>query len=406
MIHDWTVKSKGKVIKLEDDLRALTFDVLAATAFPESSHGEIRHDENAVERNDSKNQTESYREILHIVLENAILLMLIPYRHLTGRLVPRRLARIGRAAAAYKSILMKLVDDEARAINSIDNSASSGSHQDNKATGPGALLKPLVRALEEVNGCKEDAKTRKGGLSPDEILGNAFTINFAGHDTVLIALTFALTLLAANPDAQEWLREEIRAISEEKPLDSWDYSQVFPKLNRCHAVLLETLRLFAPITGVPKKTSGKAPVSIRLSSGDVLNIPPETEVFPLLLGVQTDPRYWEDPYEWRPSRWIREKPGGKGSNEEFIAPRKGTFFPWSDGPQICAGKKFSQVEGVAVLAQLFCIHCLRVEQRVGETEAEARKRVRDCADDVNYDLMLRMNYSDRVRLKCVKVDSG
>lgn len=406
MIHNWTVKSKGKVIKLEEDLRALTFDVLAATAFPESSHGEIRHDEDAVERNDSKNQTESYREILHIVLENAILLMLIPYRHLMGRLVPRRLARIGRAAAAYKSILMKLVDDEARAINSIDNSANSGSHQDNKSTGPGALLKPLVRALEETNAGKEDAKTRKGGLSPDEILGNAFTINFAGHDTVLIALTFALTLLAANPDVQGWLREEISAISEEVPLDSWDYSQVFPKLNRCHAVLLETLRLFAPITGVPKKTSGKAPVSIRLSSGDVLNIPPGTEVFPLLLGVQTDPQYWEDPYEWRPSRWIREKPGSKASDEELITPRKGTFFPWSDGPQICAGKKFSQVEGVAILAQLFCNHYLRVDQRVGEAEAEARKRVRDCADDVNYDLMLRMNHSDRVRLKCVKMDSG
>lgn len=406
MICNWTLKSKGKVIKLEEDLRALTFDVLAATAFPESSHGEIRHYEDAIERSDIKNHTESYREILHIVLENAILLMLIPYRHLTGRLVPRRLARIGRAAAAYKSILMKLVDDEARAINSIDNSASSGSQQNNKSTGPGALLKPLVRALEEANDGKEDAKTRKGGLSPDEILGNAFTINFAGHDTVLIALTFALTLLAVNPDVQEWLREEITAVSHEKPLDSWDYSQVFPKLNRCHAVLLETLRLFAPITGVPKKTSGNAPVSIRLSSGDVLNIPPGTEVFPLLLGVQTDPRYWEDPYEWRPSRWIREKPGSKGLEEELKTPRKGTFFPWSDGPQICAGKKFSQVEGVAILAQLFSSHCLRVDQQVGETEAEARKRVRDCADDVNYDLMLRMNHSDRVRLKCVKMDSG
>lgn len=406
MIHNWTIKSKGKVIKLEEDLRALTFDVLAATAFPESGHGEGRHKEGAFKRSDSKSQTESYRDILHVVLENAILLMLIPYRHLTGRLVPRRLARIGRAAAAYKSILMKLVNDEARAINSIDNSASSGSHQDSKGTGPGALLKPLVRALDETNDGKEEAKTRKGGLSPDEILGNAFTINFAGHDTVLIALTFALTLLAANPDVQRWMREEISAISGEKPLDTWDYSQVFPKLNRCHAVLLETLRLFAPITGVPKKTSGKAPVSIRLSSGDVLNIPPGTEVFPLLLGVQTDPRYWEDPYEWRPSRWIREKPGSKASEEELMTPRKGTFFPWSDGPQICAGKRFSQVEGVAILAQLFRSHCLRVEQHVGETDADARKRVRDCADDVNYDLMLRMNHSDRVGLKCLKMDSG
>jgi cytochrome P450 len=406
LLCDWTSKFKGKVIKLEEDLRALTFDVLAVTAFPESTHEEGRHRGVAPEWINSENHTQSYREILHIVLENSILLMLIPYRRLTGRLVPRRLARIGRAAAAYKSILMKLVDDEARAINPMNNGGGSSSNQNNNDTGPRGLLTTLVRALEETNAGKEDDKTRRGGLSPDEILGNAFTINFAGHDTVLIALTFALTLLAVIPEVQGWLREEITTISQGQPLDSWDYSQVFPKLNRCHAVLLETLRLFAPITGVPKMTSVKAAVSFRLSGGHVLNIPPGTEVFPLLLGVQTDPRYWEDPYEWRPSRWIRAKPGGNLSDEELLAPRKGTFFPWSDGPQICAGKKFSQVEGVAILAQLFCSHCLQVDQREGETESEARKRVRDCADDVNYDLMLRMNHSHRVRLRCVKLDSG
>lgn len=406
MLYDWTIKFKGKPVRLEEDLRALTFDVLAVTAFPESSHGESRHTEVAVERTNSKKQTESYREILHIVLENSILLMLIPYRRLTGTLVPRRLARIGHAAAAYKSILMKVVDGEARVINSMNSSGSSSSDQKDSDAGPGGLLTPLVRALEETNAGKKDPKTRKGGLSPDEILGNAFTINFAGHDTVLIALTFALTLLAVNPDVQGWLREEITTISQGQPLDSWDYSQVFPKLNRCHAVLLETLRLFSPITGVPKMTSGKTPLSILFSGGRVLSIPPGTEVFPLLLGVQTDPRYWEDPYEWRPSRWITANPGSNVSDEELLTPLKGTFFPWSGGPQICAGKKFSQVEGVAILAQLFGSHCLRVDQRAGETEAEARKRVRDCADDVNYDLMLRMNHSDRVRLKCVKLDSG
>lgn len=411
---NWTTKSEGTFLKLEEDLRQLTFDVLAVTAFPESGgHAQSRHRGGAEERPDEDdNQTQSYREILHIVLENSILLMLVPYRRLTGALVPRRLARIGRAAAAYKSILMQVVDDEAREIKSMDTSSSisgsaSGKHN-SPGTGPGALLAPLVRALEETDAAREDWKTRKSGLSPEEILGNAFTINFAGHDTVLIALTFALTLLAVNPDVQEWLHHEISTIALGRLSDSWDYSEFCPKLNRCHAVLLETLRLFAPITGVPKMTSGDSSITFRLSEGRVLSIPAGTEIFPLLLGVQTDPRYWDDPYVWRPSRWVRTKLGHSTSvlNEELLTPRKGVFFPWSDGPQVCAGKKFSQVEGVAILAQLFSSQCLRVEPRVGETEAEAMKRVRDCADDVNYDLMLRMNHSDRVRLRCMKSNFG
>lgn len=110
-------------------------------------------------------------------------------------------------------------------------------------------------------------------------------------------------------------------------------------------MLLETLRIFPPVTGIPKIASYTAP-TLRLGD-QILVIPPGTEVFPLLLGVYTDARYWDDPYIWRPSRWIL--PDDKG-DEELLIPRRGAFFPWLEGPQIFVGKKFSLVEGVAVLA--------------------------------------------------------
>ncbi|KJZ77353.1 hypothetical protein HIM_03077 [Hirsutella minnesotensis 3608] len=386
MLHKWTTGYHAGISSLEGNLRALTFNVLAATESIDLKGG--------TGPNGSQATTESYRDTLHVVLENSILLMLIPYRFLTGPMVPRRLARIGRAAVSFKSILMQVVTEEMTAL------------EDDKA-GPGGLLTPLVRALgpqtrdETMNAGDGFGKAKKGGLSADEILGNVFAINFAGHDTVLIALTFALTLLAAHPDVQEWLHQEITTVSRGIPVDDWDYS-LFPKLNRCHAAFLETLRLFAPITGVPKVSSEKAP-SLRV--GDrILAIPPGIEIFPVLLGNQTDPRYWEQPHEWRPSRWILRP--GVVADEELLTPRKGTFFPWSDGPQNCVGKKFSQVEGVAVLARLFHRHRLRLETEAGETERQARNRARDCANDVNFTMLLRMNHPERVRLACVRRDAG
>ncbi|KAI1770639.1 hypothetical protein F4818DRAFT_446052 [Hypoxylon cercidicola] len=173
-------------------------DVLAATAFqnPRDFKGIIsrsRSDDIAI-----ATATETYSDTLHIVLKNAILLMLILYRYLTGPFLPKDLARIGRAAASFKSILTKITTEEAAAATACNDLT------------PGGLLISLLRALKPQT-FREDinSKTKTCGLLAGGILGNIFAVNFAGHDTVLITLHFALTLLAANTDIQEWLHEEI-----------------------------------------------------------------------------------------------------------------------------------------------------------------------------------------------------
>lgn len=391
MLHDSTITHQAKIPNLEGDLRTLTFNVLAGTAF----HNPYNLKEGTFQPKDGGTTTETYRDTLHIVLENSILLMLIPHHYLTGYLVPKSLARIGRAATSFKSILINIITTEKAALN-------------HDSVAPGGLLTPLVRALkpqtivsEQTNTDENvDTQAKRGCLLANEILGNIFAINFAGHDTVLIALTFALTLLSAQPDIQEWLYEEVTTVLERRgpASDEWNYD-AFPKLHRCQAVFLETLRLFPPITSVPKMTSEQ---TTSLQVGDrVVLIPPRIEVFPAILGIQTDARFWgTDSDEWRPSRWILHP--GAVEYEELLVPRRGTFSPWSDGPQNCVGKKFSMVEGVAVLAYIFHGHRLRLGKSEGETEAQARKRARDCADDVNYNLLLRMNHPERVRLECVK----
>ena len=377
-------------------MRALTFNVLGSTAFQEPLSSKDSKDGDAAAA-DAQAATDNYRDTLQTVLENAILLMLVPYRYLVGRIIPEHLAKVGRAAALFEAIMLKVLMEETAALD------DDGPKRRGLLTGLVRARRPDAAAEQQAEDADASGATaasvKKGGLSAEEVLGNSFIINFAGHDTVLLTLTFTLTMMAVHPDMQEWVREEIAEVSQGRPVDEWPYDY-FPRLNRCQAVVLETLRVFAPITGIPKIAAPSGP-SLRVGDG-VLTIPPGTEVFPLLLGVQTDPKYWDDPYVWRPSRWILD---GDGGGEELLVPRKGIFFPWSGGPQNCVGKKFAQVESAAVIACLFQAHRLHVEADPGETQEQAMCRVRDCAHDVNYNLLLRMNHPERVRLQCVPAAS-
>ena len=99
--------------------------------------------------------------------------------------------------------------------------------------------------------------------------------------------------------------------------------------------------------------------------------------------LHTDPQTWgPDALDWRPSRWLKVPPPTSGSNdidtsqttrEKFIEPEAGTFIPWADGPRECVGRKFSQVEFVAVLASLFRQYRVRPVLKSGESEADGRR---------------------------------
>lgn len=61
------------------------------------------------------------------------------------------------------------------------------------------------------------------------------------------------------------------------------------------------------------------------------------------------------------------------ADETFIEPEPGSFIPWADGLRACVGRKFSQVEFVAVLASLFQQYQVRPVLRDGESEEEGRR---------------------------------
>jgi cytochrome P450 len=74
------------------------------------------------------------------------------------------------------------------------------------------------------------------------------------------------------------------------------------------------------------------------------------------------------------------------------------FNPWAAGPRVCPGKKFSQVEFVAVVARLFQKGRVTLKVEAGEKQEEAFKRINDVVADSTLDVTLRMKYPEKVRL--------
>lgn len=202
-----------------------------------------------------------------------------------------------------------------------------------------------------------------------------FTFNFAGHDTTAHTLTFATFFLAANPDVQDWISEEINHVMGDRRPEDWVYSD-FTALKRCLAVMYETLRLYTPVP-TSKLVGGEVPQPLAVA-GKTLMLAPGTQIVPSYASLQTDPKFWgEDSLEWRPSRFIRGSPSGSLGDEEFVTPARGTFLAWSWGARDCVGRKFSQVEFVAAMATLFRNHRVEIALRGNgrETPESGRKRV-------------------------------
>jgi cytochrome P450 len=362
-----------------EDLRTLSLHVLSGAGF-----GKFFKFEGHTERSDTS-VSANYKSSLQTILENCVLIMALGPSFLAKARpwLPGtwKLAKLADTCAAFQRYMTDQYEEEKRATLAQERTDTAKT-----------LMSSLVRASQA------EARTGGGtGLSESEIYGNMFMLNFAGHDTTAHTFTFAMYFLAANPDVQDWLSEEIRAVlGDDDPAD-WKYVASFPRLKRCLAVMLETLRLY---TIVPvSKWVGDQTVSLQVG-GKTIVLPPKTMFIPSYAAVQTDPRYWgADALEWRPSRWIQEG-GAKPGEEELKIIEKGTFLGWSEGARDCPGKKFSQVEFVATMAALF--RDSRVDPapvHEGEGSEEARKRVLDLIEhDSAPVLLLQMLHPERAPL--------
>jgi cytochrome P450 len=355
MLRYWS--SKSFVKSSAEDLRTLSLHIMSRAGFGKSFKFQ-GHDER--ESAAPEDLSMSYKDSLNIILENCILIFALGTKFLAKSWLPHKLRRIHEACTSFQKHMTQVYEEEKLSF-------VQGKSADRN------FMTSLVRASQD-----EATQSSLGGLTESEIYGNMFTFNFAGHDTTAHTFTFALYFLCANPAIQDWISEEIHHVMGDRQPHEWLYSDS-PRLKRCLAVMYETLRLYTPVP-TSKFVDGQNAQALTVGS-KTLVLPPKTMLVPSYASLQTDPKYWgNDSLEWRPSRFIKSPDelatkGNSLDDEEFIAPARGTYLAWSGGARDCVGRKFSQVEFVAVMASIFRDWRVDPVLADGETPEAARKRV-------------------------------
>ena len=201
----------------------------------------------------------------------------------------------------------------------------------------GDLLDPHLEQPERYNDIASDviaAKDRDSGapFTREELIDQLGVFFLAGHETSASALTWVFYLLAVQPALVQRLRTEIREVVGSDPVH---FSHV-KKLPLVRAVFRETLRLYPPITFIPRVALEDCAVGERkLKRGALVMISPWT--------LHRHQRYWDRPAAFLPERFLAV---GESAIEE------GTYIPFGAGPHTCIGAGFAQAEAVLIMAEV------------------------------------------------------
>ncbi|MDJ1431343.1 cytochrome P450 [Halostagnicola sp. A-GB9-2] len=188
--------------------------------------------------------------------------------------------------------------------------------------------------------------TADGKMDDETLRDNVVTFLFAGHETTALGLTYALYSLADEPAEQERLREEFEAFGD--PVDRPNDAAARDALPATDRVVDETLRLYPPVQSFFREPA--RPVELlgtQVPAGTVLALSPWT--------CHRDPRWWDDPEEFRPERWSRDptrRTGGASKSKSESARPEYAYFPFGGGPRHCIGMRFALLELRLSLATL------------------------------------------------------
>ena len=205
------------------------------------------------------------------------------------------------------------------------------------------------RAAEIVAGTAPDDLATKIMTTADPLTGERFETGemvdqvaiffLAGHETSASALSWALLMLAMDPEVQEKVAAEAQVLG-----NSPEFSAL-SKLRFTRDVFREVLRLYPPVPMMVRENA--VPEDLRGRK-----VAPGAQIVLSPWHLHRHERIWERPDEFDPSRW---------QTEENRACARDAYMPFSAGPRVCTGAGFAMVEGtllLALLARAFRFECV------------------------------------------------
>ncbi|KAF2770357.1 putative P450 monooxygenase [Teratosphaeria nubilosa] len=335
------------------------------------------------DQNAPPGHTLTYKDALSSLLENIIVVMLTP-RWLLSR-SPLRLHKVANDAYVEWGKYMREMYQDKRGEVKAGGSREGMDLMGALVKGAGITAESLHED-EDSDPEKIPSPSTKQLLTDDEILGNAFVFILAGHETAANTIHFSLLFLAMYPSSQRRLQKDLDDIFGDKPISEWDYDEDVPKLfgSMCGAVMNEQLRLIPPVVGIPKSVPRGSPQGLQAGAKHV-TVPGGANVTLATAALHRNPKYWphtsdQDLLEFRPERWLLDGSHGSANEQpdahdhayaaeegldfdgpdrradtsaQLYRPPKGAYIPFSDGYRSCLGRRFAQVEILAVLAVIF-----------------------------------------------------
>ena len=171
----------------------------------------------------------TYIEAVREVIDNLIFATIVPVWLLLLPFMPDFIRRIGTAVEEFPVHTRKTLEDERkRAAKATDKESHAN------------LMSMMVKMTDESkNGTLTDKDKSSVYLTEEEIQGNLFVFTSAGFDTTANTMGYAVTLLAAYPEWQQWIIDEIDEIlPQNTPLSELEYIDVWPKVTRILALLV------------------------------------------------------------------------------------------------------------------------------------------------------------------------
>ncbi|XP_049577213.1 cytochrome P450 4V8 [Syngnathus scovelli] len=171
-------------------------------------------------------------------------------------------------------------------------------------------------------------------MSHQDIQEEVDTFMFRGHDTTAAAMNWALHLLGSHPDVHRKVQRELREVfgASDRVANMEDLKQ----LKYLECVIKEALRLFPSVPFFARSLCEDAKIN-------GFKVPSGTNAIIVTYALHRDPRYFPEPEEFRPERFLPENVTGRPPY---------AYIPFSAGLRNCIGQRFALMEEKVVLSSI------------------------------------------------------
>ena len=190
------------------------------------------------------------------------------------------------------------------------------------------MAKPVPDLLDLILNAADPETGRE--MNSAEVRDNLLAFIVAGHETTALALSWALYLVAFAPSVQQRARSEAQAVLQGRVAGADDV----PKLPYVRQIIDEALRLYPPAAILGRTAMADDTLGGRqVRKGDTVMLP--------IYALHRNHLLWDNPDAFDPDRFAPDK-----------KPTRYSYLPFGEGPRICIGAAFAQIEAVIILATL------------------------------------------------------